>query len=67
MAKKPNKKPPLLAQEAVKVQQTFIPYITTHARNNTICQLYRLIKHDPQARRFLAALLEELDEKEATA
>lgn len=66
MANVLNKKPPLMAQEAVKVQISTTDS-TTKDRNDTIIQLYKLVKDDPQARRFLAALLEELDDQEATA
>jgi len=67
MPNKPNKKPPLLAQEAAMVQHISTSYSTTQDRDNTIKQLYSLVKDDPQARRFLAELLAELDQKEASA
>ncbi len=66
MLSNPNEKPPLLAQEAAKVQIS-TSYFTTEDRNTTIILLYALVKDDPQARRFLAALLEELDQKEAAS
>lgn len=66
MVRKPNKKPLLLAKEAAKVQISTSNF-NIKGRQETILQLYTLIKHDPQARRYLAALLEELDQKEASA